>query len=238
MSIGAKSEDEIPLFIMRVNVGDGKKKAIKFWKDDDPFEKAKGFCTKFKLEEEAVEYLGKMLQKRMQESLKTFNTPNMLVSKIAFPEKPNDIAEYAPRKKIRNEYKENENTAETYDEIEDDAELHGSQTLKFQSMVVEKMKEKEQTVEEDEISEIDEKELLINAGHKMHMKGIKRKEREIKRVHKKRKLEKKDKEKKYTFKPKLNANSRKIVKVSDFLSIFMFFSFLGILLRSVWQRGI
>jgi hypothetical protein len=198
---------------MKVNIGEGKKKGIKFWRGDDAFEKAKGFCKRFKLEEGAAEFLAQLLEKRKAESLKKLNAPNALVSNIAFPDQPVDDVDYARSNGISSGVMGDAGTG--FGDIEDNDELHGSQTLKFRSLVERKMMEDEEEEEESVLSEIDDKELLINNGLKIHMKGLKLHEKEIKKVVKKKRQAEKEKKVEYTFKPKLNKNSIKIVQVRE-----------------------
>ena len=80
--------------------------------------------------------------------------------------------------------------------------------------------EDEEGEEDSEVSvqEINPSDFLINDGYKIHMKGIKVHERELKRVFKKKKMADKKEEEKYSFKPKLNKKSIQIVQSKSQLS--------------------
>ena len=78
----------VPLFIMNVNIGQGLKKTLKFWYGQESTNVAKNFCKKWNIDSSAIPFLTELLEARKKESLKNYQSPNILVSKIAFPENP------------------------------------------------------------------------------------------------------------------------------------------------------
>lgn len=70
------------------------------------------------------------------------------------------------------------------DGLEEDDDLRGSQENKFQEMLKNKFEDDEDEESEASVQPIDPNDFLINDGYKIHMKGIKVHEREIKKVHK------------------------------------------------------
>lgn len=209
----------MPLFLMKVNIGEGKKIGIKFWRDDDPEEKARGFCLRYNLEETAVGYLTNLLEKRKEESLKSYKAPNRLINSIK-PTKPaNDDVNYTNQNFYKNgDYKEKENI-ENFKEIEEDDDLRGSQEEQFRKIFKEKLRKKRKQTEDDLIDELNEEDLKINSGLKIHMKGIKYHEKELRKAVKGVKSKEEKELERCTFKPKLNKNSMKIVQNKSYLSV-------------------
>lgn len=212
--------DEVPLFLMKVDIGEGKKVGIKFWRSDDPEEKARGFCLRYNLEETAVGYLTNLLKQRKEDSLKTFKAPNALLNSLTPPDKPqNDDVDYTNHQFYKKgDYKENDKI-ENFGEIEDDDDLRGSQEEQFRKIVKQKLKDVRMKTDEDFINELNEDHLKINPGLKIHMKGIKRHERELKKAMKRAKEKESEEGERYTFKPSLNQNSMKIVQNKSYLSV-------------------
>lgn len=198
---------------MSINLPDLKKKKIVFRRGDIVRKKAQSFCSKHGLEEAAEVYLCTLLEAKRVESLRELKSPNELISSIAYPNKPGAAKSPSPRspkKEVLAVSKEIESRADE----NDDGSLHGNQTQKFNQLLAEKFhgrEEKEDNPLEEE-AELDI-ECRINNGHKIHMRGIKKHEKQIKKdIHAKRTEEAKKNDENYSFRPKLNKNSRRIVQ--------------------------
>lgn len=123
--------------------------------------------------------------------MKNYKAPNALVSKIAFPDDPDGSSGIFSGQKIGHQIYTGESDEEELSEGDD---LRGSQTEKFQDILKKQQEDEEEAAEESEatVQPIDPDEFLINDGYKIHMKGIKIHEREIKKaVKNRRKVEKK-----------------------------------------------
>ena len=48
---------DVPLFVMNVNIGQGVKKTIKFWKHNDSASVAEKFCDRWNMDPSAIDFL-------------------------------------------------------------------------------------------------------------------------------------------------------------------------------------
>lgn len=161
---------------MNVNIGQGIKKTLKFWVGEESGTVAKNFCKKWNMDGSAIPFLTELLETRKKESLKNYQSPNILVSKIAFPENPVSEKDVFSGQNLY--------TLQNDAEVEDNEDLRGSQEEKFQDILKKKWEHEEAQQTDRTTESIDPNEYLINDGHKIHMKGIKVHERELKKVHK------------------------------------------------------